>query len=132
MQCSSDNPYQTDMCLLLRAHGEHFWLSSQVLPVLRQLERERAGAGALSEDERAAALSYLEVLWIDARCRASATDAALGELLMASGGGCAGGFVAEARRYHAAVCALRMSTRARVRRAIDAPHDGYAHEAAAL
>jgi hypothetical protein len=153
MQHSSDNSYHSDICLLLRAHGEHFWLTTQVLPALRQLEL----AGSLREDrregERATALAYLEVLWLDARCRAAATDAALAELLSTPGavanglsgngassnGASANGanpgadyVAAQARRYHAAVCALRMSIGARVRGLMDAPCDGHAHERAAL
>jgi hypothetical protein len=129
MQHSFDNSHQTDICLLLRAHGEHFLITSQVLPVLRQLE----AAGSAREDERAAALAYLEVLWLDARCRAASTDAALADLLSANGAGVrasadGGSFAAQARRYHAAVCALRMGVGARVRVLTDAPRDGHAHE----
>ncbi len=65
-----------DICLLLRAHGEQRWLTSEVVPVLRQLEQP----GAIPEDQLGAALAYLEVLWIDARMRAAETDAAYAKL----------------------------------------------------
>ena len=39
--------HPSDICLLLRAHGEQRWLTPEVVPVLRQLEqRERAPRGA--------------------------------------------------------------------------------------
>jgi hypothetical protein len=69
-QPTASNPL--DICLLLRAHGEQRWLLSEVVPVLRQLEQP----GAIPDDQRAAALAYLEVLWIDAHMRAVDTDAA--------------------------------------------------------
>lgn len=97
-----------DICLLLRAHGEQRWLLSEVVPVLRQLEQPTS----LPDDQRAAALAYLEVLWIDAHMRAADTDAAYRHfhdapqqhdpLLHA-----------KARRYHAAV---RMERNAIARR----------------
>ena len=185
MQRSSDNSYPSDICLMLRAHGEHFWLTSHVLPVLRQLEHD----GTVPEHELGAALAYLEVLWLDAKCRAAETDAALSNLLATNaasngngasasngvaasngngvanfngagdlngngagnfnGNGNHGGaghdvttdlharvararpFLAEARRYHTAVCALRMSVGVRVARLTGAPSDGHPHERAA-
>jgi hypothetical protein len=126
MQHYSDSSYPSDICLLLRTHGEHFWLSCQVLPLLRQLE----SACPASEDERAAALAYLEVLWLDAKCRATETDSALAELLRARTG--ERRLQAEARRYHAAVCTLRMTTSARVRNVMERSHDGHTRERAAL
>jgi hypothetical protein len=91
-----------DIGLILRAHGEQLWLTAEVVPIVRQLER----AEELPEDQVGAALAYLEVLWIDARARAAETDAARAALERAA---------AEhdrllcekARRYHAAVRRLR-------------------------
>jgi hypothetical protein len=91
-----------DIGLILRAHGEQLWLTAEVVPIVRQLER----AEELPEDQVGAALAYLEVLWIDARARAAETDAARAALERAA---------AEhdrvlcekALRYHAAVRRLR-------------------------
>ncbi len=66
-----------DICLLLRAHGEQRWLTTEVLPVLRQIETP----GSLPEDQLGAALAYLELLWLDARRRARETDATCSKLL---------------------------------------------------
>jgi hypothetical protein len=66
----------SDICLLLRAHAESRWLSHEVVPVLRQLERR----DELPEEQLGAALAYLEVLWIEASQRAAETDAASAEL----------------------------------------------------
>jgi hypothetical protein len=66
----------SDICLLLRAHAESRWLSHEVVPVLRQLERR----DALPEEQLGAALAYLEVLWIEAARRAAETDGASAEL----------------------------------------------------
>jgi hypothetical protein len=91
-----------DISLILRAHGEQLWLTAEVVPIVRQLERGEE----LPEDQVGAALAYLEVLWIDARARAAETDAARAALERAA---------AEhdrvlcekALRYHAAVRRLR-------------------------
>jgi hypothetical protein len=98
----SDNSYPSDICLMLRAHGEQLWLASQVMPVLRQVE----APGSTSEEEIGAALAYLEVIWIGATTRAAETDAALATLL-ASDADRQRAFHAEALDYHAAVKALR-------------------------
>ncbi len=91
-----------DIGLILRAHGEQLWLTAEVVPIVRQLER----AEELPEDQIGAALAYLEVLWIDARARAAETDAARAALERAVAEGdrvlCE-----KARRYHAAVRRLR-------------------------
>jgi hypothetical protein len=65
-------PHPPDICVLLHAHGEQRWLVSEIVPVLRQLEEP----DAIPDDQRGAALAYLEVLWLDARLRAADTDAA--------------------------------------------------------
>lgn len=103
------NSNPSDICLLLRAHAEQRWLTAQVLPVVRQLER----AGAIPDEQTGAALAYLEVLWLDARARAADTDAAHAELCREAVRGdrvlCE-----RARRYHAAVRRLRAAVERRV------------------
>jgi len=118
MECSSDNSYPSDICLMLRSHGEQHWLVSQVMPVLRQVEHPRL----VPEDQLGAALAYLEVLWLDALRRSAETEAALRELLDCDPRA-QRPFHAEARRYERAVCALRKSVGARVKRII-APRNG--------
>jgi hypothetical protein len=92
----------SDICLLLRSHAEQRWLSHEVLPVLRQLERR----DSLPEEQLGAALAYLEVLWIEASQRAGETDAAYLSLQVESLYGEAP-LHAKARSYHAAVIRLR-------------------------
>ncbi len=105
---SSDSS-PADICLLLRAHGEHRWLTSQLLPVVRELETP----GYVGEADMGAALAYLEVLTLDASRRASRTETALAALrspetihdrL----------FQSEVRRYHAAVRVLREDASRRI------------------
>lgn len=98
-----------DICLLLRAHCEQRWLISEVVPVLREIEQP----GAVPEDQLAAALAYLETLWLDARRRAAETDAARARLDAAGG---ESALLAKARRYHAAVRRLRQAVGHRVER----------------
>jgi hypothetical protein len=87
-----------DICLLLRAHGEQRWLCSEVVPVLSQLEQPYA----LPEDQRGAAIAYLEVLWLDAQMRASDTDTAYATLQATNPNG--DRLLHEkAHRYHASV-----------------------------
>jgi hypothetical protein len=82
------------------------------VPLIRQLELP----GAIAEDEVGPALSYLEVLWLEAGLRAIQTDAAR-EQLEAVAGQAGGLLVSEkARRYHAAVKRLREAVDRRVRR----------------
>jgi hypothetical protein len=100
-----------DICLLLRAHGEQRWLVSEVVPVLRQLEQP----DAIPDDQRAAALAYLEVLWIDAHLRACDTDAAY-EHFNASEPGRDPVLHAKALSYHAAVSRQRDSIARRIGR----------------
>lgn len=76
MTSHPDRFHPPDICLLLRAHGEQRWLISELVPVLRQLEQP----GSLPEDQRGAALAYLEVLWLDAHLRAADTDSAYAKL----------------------------------------------------
>jgi hypothetical protein len=108
----------SDVCLLLRAHAEQRWLSLEVGPVLRQLQRRES----LPEEQLGAALAYLEVLWIQAAQRGAETDAACAQLEACEhaaegdatsthpdtspddGGGT---LPSKARRYHAAVRTLR-------------------------
>jgi hypothetical protein len=112
-----------DICLILRAHGEQLWLTSEVVPIVRQLERR----GAIAEDQVGAALAYLEVIWIDACQRAAETDAARAALERAD---------AEpdrvlyekARRYHAAVRRLRVAVASRVAALIGLGSEACEHE----
>ncbi len=146
MPQSSDNSFPSDICLMLRAHGEQFWLTSQVLPVLERIEdRDASGDG-----DDGPALAFLEMLWVDARRRAAETDAAFKDMLCSPLSGAPGDsfvqvprdaagvygttgwrFQADAQRYHAAVCELRSELRRRVERLLAAPGD-HAHERAAL
>jgi hypothetical protein len=95
---------------MLRAHAEETWLRTQVLRAVVEIEE-----GELSEHDLAAALAYLEVLWIDALRRAAETDAAAAALapleLVGRGDGLLG---FEARRLHASVRMLRAAVRPRV------------------
>jgi hypothetical protein len=97
-----DSDYPADICLLLRAYGEHRWLVSELIPVLRDVTTP----DAIAEDELPAALAYLEVLSIDASRRAAATEASLAELL-ASDPFRQRPLSDQACRYHAWVSALR-------------------------
>src|SRR6266480_2424265 len=66
-------PDQTsDICLLLRAHAEQHWLIYELVPVVRELEQRDSAP----DEDLAAALAYVEALWIEARMRAFETDAA--------------------------------------------------------
>jgi len=120
-----DRPEISDICLLLRAHGEQHWMLSTVLPLVQQLERgELRGDGEL-----AAALAYLDVLWIEAQGRAAETDAAFGELVERTA------LVdlmlhEKAHRYHAAVRRLRASLRGRVERLLAGSGEASAPEPA--
>ncbi len=108
-----DSSHPPDICLLLRSHSEQQWLSSRLLPVLVDLERPEG----VPEDQLGAALAYLELHWIDARRRASETDAALAQLNRAAGE--QSELFQSARAYHAAVKGLREALRVRVRSQID-------------
>jgi hypothetical protein len=113
-----DISHPPDICLLLRAHGEQRWLISEVVPVLRQIERP----GTIPEDQLGAALAYLETLWLDASRRAAETDAAYAQLdAVGTNGDHA--LYEKARRYHAAVRRLRSAVGHRVQQLICAPSE---------
>jgi len=116
----SDHSPPADVCLLLRAHAEARWLSHEVVPVLRELEREH-----LPDEQLGAALAYLEVLWIEARGRAAETDAARAELDTTGPDG-EHALHSNARRYHAAVRRLRTTIDHRVDRLVATPDDASA------
>jgi hypothetical protein len=103
-------PAQTsDICLLLRAHGEQHWLIYELVPVVRELEQRRS----VPDGELGTALAYLEALWIEAHMRAAETDAASAAL--EPPGSCADVPLHEkARNYHAAVRRLRAALTCRV------------------
>lgn len=105
----SETTHPLDICLILRAHGEQRWLISEVVPTVRELERD----DAIAEDQVGAALAYLEVLWLDACKLAAETDAAREQLERANA---LGDLVLyeKARRYHAAVRRLRAAVAQRV------------------
>jgi hypothetical protein len=126
MQLSSDSSYPSDICVLLRAHSEQRWLTSQVLPVLVQVEC----GWEIADEELGAALAYLEVLWLDACRRAAETESALAALL-AEDPRSRGDLYRQARSYHDAVHSLRDELAARVRDATEAhpPRDAYLHAA---
>jgi hypothetical protein len=92
-----------DVGLLLRAHSEQVWLTTYVVPVLVDLERPES----IPSEQLGAALAYLEVLWIDARQRATETERAFAALLASEPEPELLRLRADARRHHAAVCSLR-------------------------
>ena len=111
----SNPPQISDICLLLRAHGEQRWLIYELVPVVRQLE----DLDSIPEDELGAAFAYLEALWIEARRHAAETDAAYAELEQRAAGGDIP-LHEKARRYHAAVRRLRTALAKRVERLLAA------------
>jgi hypothetical protein len=105
-----------EVCLLLRAHAEARWLGHELVPVLREIERERPQWEQREQTEQlGAALAYLEVLWLDARARARETEAARLEL-ETSTPDADPALCSKARRYHAAVRRLRERIVRRVER----------------
>jgi hypothetical protein len=112
-----------DISLILRAHCEQLWLSSEVVPIVRQLEQR----GGIAEDQVGAALAYLEVIWIDACQRAAETDAARAELERA-GVERDRVLCEKARRYHAAVRRLRVAVASRVATLTGLGSESYEHE----
>ena len=99
-----------DVSLLLRAYAEARWLSREVVPVIRELERD-LGSGA--------ALAYLEALRIEAHDYAGETDATRSELdALAPAGD--HGVRSNAHRYHAAVRELRARIDARIQQLLAA------------
>jgi hypothetical protein len=123
----TDLAHPFDVCLLLRAHGEQWWLATEVVPVVEELEPPCE----LPEYLLGAAFAYLEVLSIDAARRACETDAAFAAMDASPEAG-ARSLRAEAHRYHAAVRALRASLTARIARLTRAVASAPVHQAAAL
>ena len=121
MTLPADQSPPADVCLLLRAHAEARWLSRELVPLVRELERGRTPEP--EEDlASAAAVAYLEVLAIEARHHAAETDAARTELdALAPNADHA--LHGNARRYHAAVRRLRLTIARRVERVLAAPSD---------
>lgn len=105
-----------DVCLLLRAHAEARWLSNQLAPVLREIELR----AAISEQQVATALAYLEVLWIEACSRARETESASVELDAL--GSSDRELYDKAQRYHVAVRRLRDGVERRVARLLAVPN----------
>ncbi len=103
----------SDVSLMLRAHSEQSWLIHEVIPVVRQIETP----GRLPEEQLPAAIAYLEVIWAEALERAREADRALGRLDALD----LHSLPARARRYHAAVGALREAIARRVAKLIAAP-----------
>jgi hypothetical protein len=100
---------------------------SEVVPVLRQLEQPHS----IPEDQRGAALSYLEVLWLDARMRAADTDAAHAKLTaIQSHDGLA--LFEKAQHYHAAVRRQRRTLDRRISRLAWSQDQTDAHEHASF
>jgi hypothetical protein len=115
-QPNSSRP--ADICLLLRAHAEHRWLTREVLPVLHQLQQR----DSLPEEQLGAALAYVEVLWIEASQRARETEAACAELDAAATNGDRA-LHAKARSYHCAVRDLRGAIGQHIAKLLAAPSD---------
>jgi hypothetical protein len=106
-----------DVCLLLRAHAESRWLSNELAPVLREVERRES----ISDQQMGTALAYLEVIWIEACSRARETESARVELDALGSGDQE--LVAKAHRYHAAVRRLRDTIELRVCRLLAVPEE---------
>jgi hypothetical protein len=104
-----------DVTLLLRAHAEQRWLSREVMPVVRQIETGEH----LPEEQLPAAIAYLEVIWAEAGGLGRETDAALRRLDTFDPS--RQPLPARARRYHAAVSALREAVARHVCALIVAP-----------
>lgn len=105
------------MCLLLRAHAESRWLSNELSPVLREVERRES----ISDQQMGTALAYLEVMWIEACARARETESARVELDAL--GSAEEALVEKAYRYHAAVRRLRDAIELRVCRLLAVPDE---------
>ncbi len=106
-----------EISLLLRAHAEQHWLGREVLPVVTQVETREA----LPAEQLPAALAYLEVAWAEAVRRAGDTDGAFTRLdltlptpVASSAAAPCGELEGKARRYRAAVVALREGAARRV------------------
>jgi hypothetical protein len=128
-----DSYPHSDVCLLLRAHAEQRWLSREVIPVVRQIETGEH----LPEEQIGAALAYLEITWIEAVRRAEETDTARSHLDDAPVVDALSSeetphaqsserdldLCGRARRYFAAVHALRETAARRVASLLDTPVD---------
>jgi len=113
-------PTPPEVSLLLRAHAEQRWLSREVAPVAHQIETGECPESGepLPAEQLPAALAYLEVIWIEAVGRAGDSDGALTRLNLSlplsTGSPESTALAARARRYHAAVLALREAVSRRV------------------
>ena len=110
MNHPSSLSHPSDMCLLLRAYAEQRWITSELLPVVRELESPEQIPKSSSE-RRSPIWSCCG--WTPAGGRPE-TDAALEAL--GAGAGYSPVLSERARRYHAAVRRLRASVEERVRR----------------
>jgi hypothetical protein len=103
---------------MLRAHAQQQWLNREVMPVLSDLKDRES----VPEDQVAAALAYLEVLWFEASLRAAETDAAFAKL-NETAPDAERGLRGQVRRYHDAVGALHEAVERRVMELVAAPAD---------
>jgi hypothetical protein len=110
----ADQSPPADVCLLLRAHAEARWLAHEVVPVIRELERELEHETGSTAD-----IAYLEALAIEACHHAAETDAVRRELNALAPAG-DHGVLANAHRYHAAVRRLRATIDARIQQLLAA------------
>ncbi len=115
---SLDSVPPSDVCLMLRAHAQQQWLNREVMPVLSDLKDRES----VPEDQVAAALAYLEVLWFEASLRAAETDAAFAKL-NETAPDAERGLRGQVRRYHDAVGALHEAVERRVMELVAAPAD---------
>jgi hypothetical protein len=115
---STEAPLDPQPCcvtLLLRAHAEQSFLRREVLPVLSQLE----APGELDCAERAAALAFLEVSWLQAQLRAFTTDLTHASII-AAGPPERDSLRAPAERYYRNLRALRAHTSERIKAVVEA------------
>src|SRR6266566_3977839 len=69
-------PPPAEVCLLLRSHAEAQWLTTKLVPLVRELEEP----GGHPRNHMGDPYAYLEALWIEACGRAAETDGARVEL----------------------------------------------------
>ena len=105
-----------EVCLMLRADAEMRCLSRQVIPALCEAERTEG----VRDDALGAAIAYLEVLWMEAQGRASATEAAFAEAIgsASAAGSSADDLCGKAQRFHTAVSMLRKTVTERIARVL--------------
>jgi len=115
----------SDVCLMLRAHAQQYWLDREVMPVLSELEDR----DSVPDDQVGAALAYLEVLWFEASIRAGETEAAFAKLNDAATRG-EQRLHEQVRRYHASVSKLHKAVESHVSKLVAAPADLYEHDSA--